>query len=349
MKNTRIALIPAYQPEPMLLTLLCEVKKSGFEAVVVNDGSSGEAAELFKRAEEYAVVLTHTENRGKGAAIKTGLSYIHKHYLSGYVVVTLDADGQHRISDAVKICEKAEENPDTLILGSRGLNNNVPLRSHIGNAITRIVYRLSTGLKLYDTQTGLRAFGSRLVPEFLSISGERYEYEMNVLLQCARQNIPIKEVEIETVYFNNNSASHFNTVSDSYRVYKEIIKFSASSFVSFLTDYALYSLLIIITSGLPGTASVALSNICARIVSSSVNFTINRRLVFKSQNSVAKSALQYFALAALILAGNTLTLSFLTAVVGINQYVAKLCTEIIFFVISWLAQKYFIFRRKENV
>lgn len=222
----------------------------------------------------------------------------------------------------------------------------MPPRSRFGNTITRCVYSLSTRLHIHDTQTGLRAFSGELLPVLLEISGERYEYEMNVLLEFARKGIHIEEIPISTIYFNNNDGSHFDTLKDSYRIYKEILKYSASSFICFLLDYALYSLFTVLTAGLGGI-SLTVSNVTARIISASVNFMINRKLVFKSEKSVWKSAVQYFALAAAILAGNTFVLSLLVEQLGMNQFTAKLLTEILFFVLSWLVQRFVIFRRKE--
>lgn len=347
MEKKWIALIPAYKPDKALPDLLREVVQAGFEAVVVDDGSGEDFAEIFRQCSPLAVVLTHPQNRGKGRALKTGFAYIQEHGAPGSVLVTLDADGQHKVCDAKRICQVAGEHPDTLVLGSRRLKEHVPLRSRMGNSITRLVYRLSTGLRVHDTQTGLRAFSLRLLPDFMDIPGERYEYEMNVLLECSRRQIPIREVEIETIYIDNNSASHFDTLRDSCRIYKEILKFSASSLVSFVVDYALYSLLLFLTTGW-ATAGLWFSNIAARVVSASVNYVINRKLVFKSQSRVAKSALQYFALAAAILIGNTLLLGLLAQGLGMNRYLAKICTEIFFFLISWLVQRLFIFRRREK-
>ena len=169
---------------------------------------------------------------------------------------------------------------------------------------------------------------------------------MNVLLECARQEVGIKEVEIKTIYFDNNSGSHFSAVKDSFRIYKEIFKFAASSFTSFLVDYGMYSLLSVLTVGLGSAISVPLSNVLARIVSATVNYTINKNLVFKSRGHVKWTALQYFSLAAMILVGNTLLLSFLTDYAGINKYLAKILTEIVFLSLSWVAQKHLIFRKK---
>ncbi len=336
-KGKWIALVPAYEPTSTMLGLLKELKEHEFEVVVVNDGSDAQKDEIFLHAAEYATVLKHDVNHGKGCALKTGLAFISEHFDSDYVVATLDADGQHRVEDAVKLCTLTQENPSTVVLGSRHLNKNVPLRSRFGNTVTRFVFKLSTERSVYDTQTGLRAFSAELVPFLLSVDGERYEYEMNVLLNCARENIPISEVEIETIYIDGNASSHFNAVKDSYRVYKEILKFSASSFVSFLVDYGLYSLLNIITHEL------VISNVGARLISASVNYTINRNVVFKSHENRLKSACGYALLALFILAGNTLVLSMLVNYAGINRYIAKVFTEMLFFVVSWSVQKYIIF------
>lgn len=345
LKEKWIALIPAYKPDKELPDLLYGVRRAGFEIVIVDDGSGKDYEDVFQNCSKYAVVLTIPENRGKGRALKTGFEYIQKHFGEDYIVTTMDSDGQHKVNDAKKICQMAQNYPDSLVLGSRWLKEHVPMRSRFGNAVTRLIYRLSTGVQVHDTQTGLRAFHSRLLPKLKNIPGERYEYEMNVLLECSRQHIPIREIEIETIYINNNSKSHFNTIQDSYRIYREIIKFSASSFISFLVDYVLYSILIILTSGW-GASSLWLSNIIARIVSATVNYTINRTLVFKNKNNVAKSILQYVALAVAILIGNTIMLSLLVVQFGINKYVAKICTELFFFGLSWMIQRGIIFRRK---
>ncbi len=349
MRPTYIVLIPAYQPTESLLEILKEAKSVGFQLIVINDGSNKEKDALFVKTSKYATILEHNQNRGKGRAIKTGLAYIQSNYpLDSSVVVTMDADGQHRVADAMEICRVAWTKQGALILGSRRLKKNVPLRSQLGNTITRFVYHILTRQKVRDTQTGLRAFHGQMLPFLLSIPGERYEYEMNVLLACAKNKIPIIEEEIATIYFDDNAASHFDAVKDSYRIYKEILKFSASSLSSFIVDYGLFSLLTALTSGMESRYSLLIANIGARLVSASVNYTMNRRLVFQSNALIAKSALQYAVLAASILAANTLILHILVDLLSTNRYIAKLITEILFFFVSWLMQRKFIFRREKT-
>ena len=344
---TRIALIPAFEPDECLPELLQELCKVGFTLVVVDDGSGEKSRRLFAQAAQIATVLTHETNKGKGQALKTGFSHIQAHFPAGAVVVTLDADGQHSVPDAVRCAEAAERVPDSLVLGCRAFRDGVPLRSRFGNTVTRMVYRISTGVSVRDTQTGLRAFSVSLIPFFLTIEGERYEYEMNVLLACPKRHLKIQEVEIATIYKDGNSGSHFHTFRDSFLIYKDILKFAGSSFTCFLLDYGLYSLLVLITAPW-GDASIPFSNVAARTISAGVNFALNRRLVFHSHDSVIRTGTQYFLLAAGILCGNTFLISWLVNGLGVNRFAAKLVTEITFFTLSWVFQKFIIFRKQKS-
>lgn len=147
----------------------------------------------------------------------------------------MDADGQHLPDDMEKLLMKAAAEPMALIVGSRTIDRNVPWKSRMGNLITRRIFRMKTGVEVSDTQTGLRSFSTRLLDFMLDIEGERYEYEMNVLVTCAKANIPIIEVPIETIYHDKgNSCSHFRKVRDSVRIYRQLLKFSFVSFSGFL-------------------------------------------------------------------------------------------------------------------
>ncbi len=340
---TKVALIPAFEPGEAFIELISGLRDAGFQCVAVDDGSGGDYAEIFGRASRLAVVLTHGHNRGKGAALKTGLGYIASAY-PRCVVATVDADGQHKVCDALRVAEDAGDHTGALCLGSRAFTGRVPARSRMGNDITRKVFKASTGVEVFDTQTGLRAFDGSLIPYMLSVKGERYEYEMNVLLECAKMGVPIRETRIDTVYLNGNSGSHFHVLRDSFLIYGEIFKFAASSLTGFAVDYGLYSLLVLATAGL-GSVSVPLSNVTARIVSATVNFSMNKKLVFKSDASSLRTGAQYFLLAGLILLGNTVLLSYLVNGLGVNRYAGKIVTEITFFTLSFIAQKFIIFKK----
>ena len=344
-----IVIIPAYEPDFKLISLLQEIKSTtDYHVIVINDGCSDSTLPIIAQVEEYAHVLNHATNMGKGIAIKTALAYIRDTIKEDCVILTMDADGQHTVSDAVKVCEKAMGERASLVIGSRRFSGKVPLRSRFGNSITRFVYRLVTGAKVRDTQTGLRAFGKELLEFMLVIAGSRYEYEMNVLLECAREEISVYEVPIDTVYLNANRSSHFDTVKDSYRIYKEIIRFCASSLIGFGVDFCVYSLMLLLTRELSTALSLTISNIVARVISSSVNFYINKRFVFKSNDSLLKTALKYFSLAGGILLANTLLLNMLVRYVIGNKFVSKLVVELGLFIISWLVQRFLIFKKQTD-
>ncbi|MBR1759305.1 MAG: bifunctional glycosyltransferase family 2/GtrA family protein [Lachnospiraceae bacterium] len=340
----RVALIPAYEPDLKMVAAAHDLWANGFLVIVIDDGSSAACKEYFEDAEAYAIVLHHEKNRGKGEAIKTGLQYLQARVPLPCVIVTVDADGQHKTEDVLRVTQEAEAHPDAVVLGSRKMEGKVPVKSRFGNAITRAVFRLMTGQRVYDTQTGLRAFASEKLDEMLEIPGSRYEYEMNVLLELAKRNEEIREVWIDTIYINENASSHFHPLRDSVRVYSQILKFSASSFISFLIDYAAFCVLFRFTS------RVVLSNVLARLISGSVNFTLNHKVVFASKEKTMRAVCKYVLLAAGILVLNTWILKGLTAI-GISAFAAKVITEVILFFASYIVQNRVVFKstRKEQI
>lgn len=343
-ENPVAIIIPAYDPDERLLLLLEEItiRMNNTHLIIVNDGSKEEKHEIFHRAEKYAVVLNHRKNYGKGRAIKTALAYIQLVEAKDTIVVVADADGQHTAEDIDKVVEQtgAEQ---TLILGSRALVGNVPARSRFGNMLTRGIFRLATKVSVKDTQTGLRSFSYSMIPYLIGIKGERYEYEMNVLLQCARDGIDMIEIPIATIYLEENQSSHFRVIKDSYRIYKEIIRFSCSSLLSFCIDYGLFTFWNLLFGALGMHQVVAVSNLGARCISSICNYTMNRKYVFKDRDSIHKSAVKYFALVIVILGMNTILLMILVHTIVPNPYIAKVVVEIIMFLVSYYVQKHFVF------
>lgn len=223
--NLKIALIPAYQPDEKLVTLTKDIKKSGFYPVVVDDGSGKKYRKYFEEAKKYADVISYSENKGKGHALKTGIKHIKNKFEKEYTVVTIDSDGQHTVPDMLKTTDEAVANPESLVIGARQFDGKVPFRSRFGNSMTRKIFKMKTGAVVYDTQTGLRAFSDKLTDLMLSVEGSRYEYEMNMLLECACSGRKIIEVPIRTIYINDNEGSHFNPLRDSIKIYREIFKF----------------------------------------------------------------------------------------------------------------------------
>ncbi len=339
-----IVVIPAYEPDEKLLRVVAELKRdTDYAIVVVNDGSSEAAEPVFAALPEGVTLLRHAQNRGKGRALKTAYEYIAAHFPQSEGIVTVDADGQHLPADVVRVSEDWEAHPEALVLGSRRFTGTVPWRSRAGNAITRVVFRLSTGVSVYDTQTGLRAFAVSRIPMMLEMRGERYEYEINVLLYATRQHMPIREVTIETVYIADNASSHFHPMRDSWRIYKMILLFAASSLLAAAVDYVL----VLSLSALFAKQAQGLlwSVVLARVISSFLNYMLNRKLVF--EDCSRRSVFRYYLVAAGIMAANYGLLSLISGVMPLA--LAKLLVELALYPLSFYLQRRFVFARGERI
>lgn len=339
-----VVVIPVYEPEACFENLVYETWRRGHTVLVVNDGSSAEYKELFDRLSIWATILHHEQNRGKGAAIKTALTYVQE-YLKGFDVIgVMDGDGQHTPEDMECVLKAAGEKRGGLALGVRSVGRKMPFRSRFGNRLTKEIFHIISGSYLSDTQSGLRAFAAERIPEFVDIPGDRYE--TNELLYCVREGIPVEEVPIQTIYKDKeNSASHFRVVRDSLLIYGEFFKFAASSLTSFVIDYLVFALLVWLFPD--GYLEILAANLAARAVSASFNYCVNARLVFKQPQSPS-SGLRYLALAVGIFFCNSLFLSFYKEFVGLPPMTAKLVTEVSLFLISFLVQKRLIYRKTKK-
>jgi glycosyltransferase involved in cell wall biosynthesis len=230
-----VILIPAYKPDQRLVTLVEQLSNASLAPVViVNDGSPAEYDPIFTTLAliPRVTVLTHLANQGKGAALRTGFRCIEGYPAEFACTVTADADGQHSVKDILGVAAAAEQNPAAMIIGSRQFDKDVPPRSMFGNTVTRWVMRLFFGIRLWDTQTGLRGIPRHLLPELIEIPYDHYELEIVMLLVAYRKAVPLFEIPIETIYIEGNRASHFKPLLDSGRVYFVLFRYSLSSLVT---------------------------------------------------------------------------------------------------------------------
>jgi putative flippase GtrA len=334
-------LIPAYEPDERLLDLIIKLQDYQLGPIVIVDDGSGPAYRgIFKTAEAFGCeVLTHPVNLGKGRALKTGFHYIQEAGLPGYVVCA-DSDGQHLPHDIKRIADVLmSQTTPGIVLGSRRFSGTIPLRSRFGNSVTRGVFSLTTGTKIYDTQTGLRGFSPAMLDWLCEIPGDRFEYEMNMLLTAPKQGYPITEEFIDTVYLDHNKSSHFRPLADSFRIYLPILMFSTSSLVSAMLDFTLLFLFQSLTHNL------FLSVVAARLCSSIFNYSVNRKYVFTagSKKSRLQSLPKYFSLVVLVLLFNYALLYFYNEKLIIPLVAAKILTEVSIFIFSYWAQRRFVY------
>ena len=299
------AVVPSLNPTRQLTSTVEGLLAAGFARVIlVNDGSRPETEEYFQELDRLPQVtpLTHPVNRGKGAAMKTAFTWLLEHWPDCPGVVTVDGDGQHHPEDALACAQKmlAEER---VILGCRDFSRpEVPPRSRTGNRITRGVFRVFCGMSLSDTQTGLRAVPRRYLEELTAVAGDRYEYETNMLLALKQRRIPWGEMKIRTIYLEENRGSHFHPVRDSWKIYRLILahffRYTLSSVVSAVADTGMFGLLSALLAGvLAGAALTAAATAGARALSSLLNFSLNRWVVFRSRGPLGRSLARYYALA----------------------------------------------------
>ena len=361
--------IPAYKPDEKLLGVVNSLKGKGSRFVVVDDGSGEDYAHVFSALEELCpeelTVLRHPENRGKGRAMKTAFEYIAGIADPEDGIVTVDADGQHLPKDVAKVMDAWRDNPESLVLGSRHFTGKVPFKSKWGNGFTRIVFAITTGVRVWDTQTGLRAFSVKRVPEMLSIKGDRYEFEISQLLYATKNRIEIVEAPIETVYIEGNKSSHFRPFRDSILINKMIFFFMLMSLISFAIDYTTVLVSSSVMRALPQALHYDNGRVClalfgaivdthlialvlGRVVGSTVNFILNRNLVFKTGDRLAP--LRYVLVIIGLLSANYGLIRLLT--VGQNAlplWIAQLVVQAVLYPVSFMLQRKFVFPNKGGV
>jgi len=349
-------IVPSLNPDEKLIGTLDGILDKGFRnIVVVDDGSD----DLHKAPFEYArekgcKVLVHEVNKGKGRALKTAFEYCMT--CSDCIgVITVDGDGQHAPEDIVR-CGQAmlDRENKHVILGCRDFSQeNVPFKSKYGNNITRFAFLLLCGIKISDTQTGLRAIPAEFLPAMLEYKGERFEYETNMLLEMKSQGIPFSEVKIATIYLDENASTHFHPFRDSFKIYKIIFKYSLSSGASAILDLLLFYIALHVFELLGADATltseviVVLSTVAARVISSLFNYTVNRKVVFRSASK--NSFWKYYALCIVQMAASAALvagLSYLLPAGNFGKTVIKLVVDTCLFFASFGIQREWVFKKK---
>ncbi len=345
MTPAMVVLIPAYEPDEHLVALVTALRAAAPAArvLVVDDGSGPRYVPLFHAVAGLgATILTHPKNAGKGAALRTGLAHVESAW-PGHDVVCADSDGQHLPTDilavAQRLASRPTHEPGPIVLGARSFAGRVPFRSRFGNEATRGFVRIASGLRLRDTQTGLRGYPADLVGWLQTVPGDRFEYEMAVLLRAHADRRPIVEVPIRTVYLDGNSGTHFRPIVDSARVYAPLLRFVASSTLAAILDViGLVALMAL-------TGNLLVSVVGARAISATVNFTVNRQVVFGSSGPLGRAARRYATLAIALVAANYALMWTLTSA-GAGLLLAKIVTETVLCLTSFAVQNRVVFRHK---
>ncbi len=347
-----VIVIPALNPGKELKDYVAELIRQGVTRIlVVDDGSDPAHKPLFQELTQFeeCTLYTHPQNLGKGRALKNAMIlYQEMNLAQSYQgIITVDADGQHAVPDVLRISERMNQVTDQLVLGERAFDKETPLRSRFGNSCTRTLFRLLYGRKIHDTQTGLRGIPNALLPVFAQLEGDRYEYEMQMLITCSLKRIGITSVSIETIYMDNNASSHFHPIKDSFRIYRllfgSFFRFIFSSLSSFLIDISLFQILVLLTHSL-WKDYILISTAGARICSSLYNFLVNKKLVFHSQGGLASTLVKYYLLCLIQLLLSAWGVTWIHSILPINEALIKVVVDTILFLFSYRIQRNHIFR-----
>ena len=353
--RTRTAVVlPSLDPDAKFLAVVEGLVQRGFaHIVIVDDGSAPERQTWFEQAAAYpqCVVLHHGINKGKGRALKTAFRYVLDQLPQAEGVITIDGDGQHLAEDIIACGDRMLESGDKVVLGCRDFDQpGVPARSVAGNKTTSRLFRLCYGLRISDTQTGLRAIPRAYLERFCRIEGERFEYETNMLLQMKRMGIGFVEQPITTVYDPEDYSSHYNALKDSWRIFKIMFKFLLSSGASFLIDIGLFYLVMKLFGAAMGKYATVYATVIARAFSSFFNFNANNRVVFENRGNYKRAMLRYYALCIpqmLVSAGLvTLINRLLANSLPIVATAIKLVVDCVLFFISYGIQREWVFSQK---
>jgi len=214
--------IPAYNEEKNIASLLIKLKKISENIIVCNDGSNDLTGKIAK--ELGAIVIEHKKNLGYGSAIKS--IFLKAHEINADVLVTFDADGQHRIEDINTILEPIKNNSADIVIGSRFLNNNqeIPTYRKMGiKAITKLT-NVTGGTKITDSQSGFRAYNKKILDKIIpQESGMGISTE--ILIKAQKADFKITEVPI-TILYDGDTSTH-NPISHGSSVILSTLKYVA--------------------------------------------------------------------------------------------------------------------------
>lgn len=209
-------IIPAYNEEKRIGKVLQRIPEFVDEVIVVDDGSKDRTSEVAEKFNAKVIVIKLKQNQGKGKAMSEGIKEA-----SGDIIVFIDADGQHRPEEIIKLVEPIVNGEADFVIGSRLIKaqGERPLIRKMSNFITTYLTRLKLGIRIRDTQSGFRAIRREFLPE---IESKRYEVETEVLIKAVKKGARVKEVPVSMIY--GVETGHFR-FEDIVRFLKVLLKY----------------------------------------------------------------------------------------------------------------------------
>ena len=338
-------IITLYYENRKTIELCNKLHELGAEnIVIVNDGCPYKN-EFFNELISIGCHIINLKGQnGKGASLRAGIKFAHDNLynITGYI--TADADGQHSAEDVMKISRALDLRPDCLILGRRNLRKSkAPFAVRFGHFISSIYFKVITGVRCKDTQTGLRGIPASLYDIAMETKGDRFDYEMNFLTICADRKISFYDVNT-TAQYSKEQKSSYRIFRDSYLIYKTPLKFATSSVGCTMIDLLLFTIFAYI---LPSSMvwNVALATVMARIISGGINFLINRKMIFKNDGKARNQAMRFITLFFCIMCASTVIVSLLSFI-PFPVTIIKAIVDLLLWTVNYTVQRQWVF--KEN-
>lgn len=339
-------IVPVYNPsdgfQSFMESLVARAHDERCIVVLVNDGcdSAFDAAFSALAALDHVRIYRHESNLGKGAALKTGFAALAKLCPVVRGAITADADGQHSIDDIFAVLKEGQADHTSLTLGTRNFDQDVPLRSRVGNMVTHMVFYVLTAIKLGDTQTGLRFVPGVYFKDMCDIKSSGYAFEMEMLLWAKHKDVKLRTKAISTIYLDGNSGSHFRPFIDSIKIYAVLFKQALSSIATSAVDLLMFSLFFYLSGGL-----LFLANAFSRTMSFPVYYFLNRDFVFKQKalgfHPVPKLVCVIFISGVV----SYLLQSALLRAFGWPEILSKALIETFMFFVNFVILRDFVFKR----
>ena len=335
--------VPAFNPGEIVTAVIEGANTHADAVVIVDDGCDAANRMRLERCalHPHVTLLRHPRNRGKGVALMTGIGHCLERMRPGDYVLTMDSDGQHDPKNIPRFRALLAGRPDVhFVLGERLDSTAMPLKSRIGNKVAMLLFRLQMGTSIRDTQTGMRLlskpFARRVCDE---VRPGRYETEMDMLILAVHSLPRIDTLEIDTIYLDGNTATHFRALADSWRVLARLVRYALVSIGSFFVDYLLFVALAYVV-GVPYLAA----NVAARVVSAAANFTGHKVFSFRSTGQTVRKAGRYVLAVLLALSMASVLLWVTVEFLGIEGLIAKPLVDVLVFFLNFAVLGRFVFR-----
>jgi len=210
-----LIVVPAFNEEKRIGTVLSDLKKANQKIIVVDDGSKDKTTQIAKKYTPY--VFSHRVNLGKGAALKTGAEFAFKNEADA--VVFMDSDGQHKVKDLPEFI-KALEDGYEVVFGSRNLNFGVPLVRYMGNKMASLFVRLLFGIYASDLLCGYRAMTKKAFRK-MNWESTGYSIETEMVVRTKQLGLKYCEVPVETLYYDKVKGV---TILDAFGIFFQVLK-----------------------------------------------------------------------------------------------------------------------------